>query len=56
MDRVIELRRQPDGEAFYLHFTGGLRAAKANKDAWQIEPVLIHNELLPKRWTASGVI
>lgn len=44
MAEVIKLPRQPDGEAFYLHFTGGFRAAKVSKDAWQIEPVLINRE------------
>jgi hypothetical protein len=35
------LQRQPDGRSFYLHFTGGFRAAKANEgDAWVAEPVL----------------
>lgn len=44
MDQVSELSRQSDGEAFYLHFTGGFRAAKVDNDAWQIEPVFINNK------------
>lgn len=41
MAEVIELPRQSDGEGFYLHFTGGFRAANVAKDSWRIEPVLI---------------
>ncbi|WP_152559575.1 hypothetical protein, partial [Paenirhodobacter enshiensis] len=41
MKQVIELPRQPDGTAFYLHFTGGFRAANVAADAWKIEPVLV---------------
>lgn len=42
MAEVIELPRQSDGEAFYIHFTGGFRAAKVSKDAWRIEPVFVN--------------
>jgi hypothetical protein len=35
------LPRQPDADALYMHFTGGLRAAKANEnDAWIVEPII----------------
>lgn len=33
------LPRQPDGEAFYQIYSGGMRAAKSREDAWYIEPV-----------------
>lgn len=39
--QTVRLPRQPDGDALYLHFTGGVRAAKVGADAWRIEPVLI---------------
>lgn len=31
--------RQPDGEIFYIHFTGGFRAGKVDSNRWVIEPV-----------------
>lgn len=44
MAKFIELPRQSDGGALYLHFTGGFRAAKLDKGTWQIEPVLINGK------------
>ncbi len=41
MAKFIEISRQADGEGFYLHFTGGFRAANVAKGTWQIEPVLV---------------
>jgi hypothetical protein len=32
--------RQPDGDAKYLHCTGGVRCAERDTDVWHIEPVL----------------
>lgn len=44
MAQVIELPRQSDGEGFYLHFTGGFRAANVAEGAWQIKPVLVNDK------------
>lgn len=44
MAQVIELPRQSDGQGFYLHFTGGFRAANVANGAWRIEPVLVNNK------------
>ena len=44
MDQVIELPRQSDGTAFYLHFTGGFRAANVAEEAWRIEPVFVNGK------------
>ena len=35
------LLRQPDSKSFYLHCTGGIRAAKSHQELWQIEPAQI---------------
>jgi hypothetical protein len=37
--RSIELLRQKDGEIFYVHCTGGFRAAEIDDDKWAIEPI-----------------
>ncbi len=42
LSQIIELPRQTDGTGFYLHFTGGFRAAKVTEDAWRIEPVFVN--------------
>jgi hypothetical protein len=42
LTQIIELPRQSDGTGFYLHFTGGFRAAKVAKNAWRIEPVFVN--------------
>lgn len=43
LTRIREIPRQRNGEAFYLYFTGGFRAARVDMDAdeWIVEPVLI---------------
>ncbi|WP_412777679.1 hypothetical protein [Thalassospira lucentensis] len=38
-DWTRKIPRQPDGEAFVLHCTGGLRAIEHEKKSWHIEPV-----------------
>lgn len=38
--QTSEIPRQSDGTAFFLHFTGGFRAANIGPDAWKVEPVL----------------
>lgn len=38
-DWSMNITRQPDGEAFYLHCTGGVRCAERDTDVWYIEPV-----------------
>ncbi|MCM2475676.1 hypothetical protein HGO38_19560 [Rhizobium sp. CG5] len=35
--------RLKDGESFYLHFSGGIRAGRILDDRWAIEPVLSHS-------------
>ncbi len=42
--QVIELPRQPDATAVYLHFTGGFRAAKIGENAWRIEPIFVNGK------------
>ncbi|MGO4316567.1 hypothetical protein [Agrobacterium tumefaciens] len=37
--------RLNDGESFYLHFSGGIRAARIQDDRWAFEPVLIRGQL-----------
>jgi hypothetical protein len=39
-ERISPIPRQPDGNAFLIHCTGGLRSGQIGKDAWKIEPVL----------------
>jgi hypothetical protein len=39
--KIVEIKREPDFAATYLHFTGGFRAAKLSEDKWRIEPVFI---------------
>lgn len=39
--KIAAIPRQPDGDAFYLHCTGGFRAAEMATDAWKVEPILI---------------
>ncbi|MCB1452730.1 MAG: hypothetical protein KDJ43_03710 [Rhizobiaceae bacterium] len=38
--KTKRIPRQPDGDAFYRIYSGGMRAAEASDDAWQIEPLL----------------
>lgn len=40
--------RQPDADSFYLHCTGGFRAAKFTSEQWIIEPVFEHGEVRSK--------
>ena len=37
--QTIRLPRQPDGEAFYRIYSGGMRAAESKDNAWHLEPV-----------------
>jgi hypothetical protein len=39
-NRTIPIPRPSDGEAHYLHCTGGFRAARVSDDTWEIEPIL----------------
>jgi hypothetical protein len=40
--KTVPIPRQPDAQEFYLHCSGGFRAAMSKKDVWIIEPVM-HN-------------
>ncbi|MCQ0091858.1 hypothetical protein [Roseovarius sp. M141] len=44
MTQIIELPRQTGGTGFYLHFTGGYRAANVAEDACWIEPVFVNDK------------
>jgi len=44
LNQIIELPRQTDGTGFYLHFTGGFRAANVAENAWRIEPVFVNGK------------
>ena len=44
MAEFIEIQRQPDGQASYLLFTGGVRAANVAEGTWRIEPVLANEK------------
>ncbi|WP_202379384.1 hypothetical protein [Mesorhizobium sp. 131-2-5] len=44
MTEIIELPRQSDGTGFYLHFTGGFRAANLGEGGWRIEPVFVNDK------------
>ena len=39
-DETTAIPRQPDGDAFYVHCTGGFRGAKSTEGRWVIEPIL----------------
>lgn len=39
MEHLVELPRHSGGLGFYLHFTGGFRAANTPDGAWRIEPI-----------------
>src|SRR5450756_247163 len=39
-ERSVAIPRQPDGNGFILHFSGGVRARKIEKDVWRIDPIL----------------
>lgn len=41
-DSAHLLTRQPDGDGFYLHCTGGVRGSLGDDDRWQLEPI-VHN-------------
>lgn len=38
--QTTRVLRQPDGEAFYRIYSGGMRAAEPINNAWHIEPIL----------------
>lgn len=38
--QTLRLTRQPDGDAFFQIFSGGLRAADTSAAAWHVEPIL----------------
>lgn len=40
--------RQPDADIFYMHCTGGFRAANVSDDHWQIEPIFEGGEARAK--------
>lgn len=43
-DKWRAVPRQPDAQIFYVHFTGGFRAAKVSDDYWMIEPIFEKKE------------
>lgn len=43
-EHVLPILREPDGQAFLIHFTGGLRASQVDKNSWMIQPVLNDNK------------
>jgi hypothetical protein len=39
-----QVPRQPDGDAFFRIYSGGVRAAETHDNVWQIEPVLMDGQ------------
>lgn len=47
-DRWRAVPRQADAEIFYMHCTGGLRAAEVSDDHWMVEPIFESGEARSK--------
>lgn len=46
--------RQPDADIFYMHCTGGFRAARVSQNQWWIEPVLENMEPRSKGYLSDA--
>lgn len=48
LDIIRDIPIQPDGDANYLHFTGGLRGCEVAENRWAFEPILDKGSLVTK--------
>lgn len=52
--QTTKVPRQPDGEAFFQIYSGGMRSAEPRDNAWHIEPVLDDGHVCAKGFMSSA--